>query len=207
MELVRRVFANNRAWVSEMVARDPGFFERLAAEQTPEFLYIGCADSRVPANEIMGLHPGDVFVHRNVANLVVNTDVNVHAVIQYAVEHLHVRHIVVCGHYGCGGLIAAMQDRDLGLLNGWLSEVRDLADRHRDELDRLSPTARATRLVELNVYSQCRNVLKNASVQQHFRDHGTPMVHGWVYDLKNGLLENLGFPFDEELERIHPLRR
>jgi carbonic anhydrase len=207
--LYRRVFDNNVRWVMEKVREDADFFERLAREQVPDFLYIGCADSRVPANQIMGLEPGDVFVHRNIANLVVNTDLNAQSVIEYAVEQLHVKHIVVCGHYGCGGISAALQPRDLGLLNGWLREVRDVYRLHEAELDAIAdPDQRQRRLVELNIHEQCNNVIKTAAVQRHWLRHGYPIVHGWVYDLHNGLLRDLGVPFEERLaqvRRLYPL--
>lgn len=208
MEKYAQVFENNRRWVEEMESSDPGFFERLAAGQNPDFLYIGCADSRVPANQIMGLAPGDVFVHRNVANLVVNTDLNAHAVIEYAVNHLHVKHIVVCGHYGCGGVKAAMQSADLGLLNGWLREVRDVYRLHRKELNAIADEeARYRRLIELNVQEQCIRVIKTASVQKHYLNDDTPKVHGWVYDLHDGLLVDLKIPFDEILSEIREIYR
>src|SRR5690606_19074363 len=165
----QRVFENNRRWVEEHTRADPNFFEDLAKTQDPDFLYIGCADSRVPANQIMGLHPGDVFEHRNIANLVVNTDMNAQSVIQYAVEQLGVKHVVVCGHYGCGGVRAAMQSQDLGLLNGWLRNIRDVYRLHHEELDAIEDEeARYRRLVELNVYEQCVNVIKTSWVQQSF---------------------------------------
>lgn len=205
-DLYRSVFENNKAWVREKRARDPEFFARLAREQKPEFLYIGCADSRVPANEIMGLEPGQVFVHRNVANLVVNIDTNAHSVIQYAVENLQVRYIVVCGHYGCGGVAAALQSADLGLLNGWLREVRDVYRIHEQELKSLpDDAARYDRLVELNVQEQCINVIKTAAVQKSYRRHGFPTVHGWVYHLDEGVLRDLEIPFVETLDRIREI--
>lgn len=207
-ELYRRVFENNRRWVAEKRASDPEFFTRLARGQKPEFLYIGCADSRVPANEIMGLDPGEVFVHRNVANLVVNIDANANAVIQYAVEHLKVKHIVVCGHYGCGGVQAAMHSTDMGLLNGWLREVRDVYRLHEKELDSIADeAARYDRLVELNVEEQCVNVIKTAFVQKSHLRHGFPVVHGWVYHLDEGLLRDLEVPFVERLERVRDIYR
>jgi carbonic anhydrase len=205
-EIYRRVFDNNMRWVLENVSHDPDFFERLAQEQIPDFLYIGCSDSRVPANQIMGLRPGGVFVHRNIGNLVVNTDLNAQCVIEYAVEVLHVKHIVVCGHYGCGGVEAALLPRDFGLLNGWLREIRDVYRLHQDELDTIEGVERRNRrLVELNIHEQCNNVIKTAAVQKHYLTHGYPIVHGWVYDLHNGLLQDLGVPFVERLEQIRKL--
>jgi carbonic anhydrase len=205
-DLYQRVFENNKLWVKERRAGDPEFFTRLAREQKPEFLYIGCADSRVPANEIMGLEPGLVFVHRNVANLVVNIDANANAVIQYAVELLKVKHIIVCGHYGCGGVQAAMGSVDLGLLNGWLREVRDVYRLHEQELDSIADkTARYDRLVEVNVQEQCVNVIKTAVVQKSYRRHGFPIVHGWVYHLEEGLLMDLEVPFVQVLEHVRKI--
>lgn len=203
----RQVLENNRRWVASMNAVDPTFFDALAQGQAPGFLYIGCADSRVPANVIMGVPPGQVFVHRNVANLVVNTDLNVHAVIQYAVEVLHVRHIVLCGHYGCGGVAAAMGAEDHGLLNGWLSEIRDVYRRHEGELDALSGDDQLRRLSELNVFEQCVNVIKTAAVQGHYHEHGFPIVHGWIYDLRDGLIKDLDFPFEEVLAEVQRIYR
>lgn len=202
------VFENNRKWVQGKRAHDPDYFVRLAAEQNPDFLFIGCSDSRVPANEIMGLEPGDVFVHRNIANLVVNTDTNCQSVIQYAVEVLHVKHVVVCGHYGCGGVLAAMQSRDMGLLNGWLREVRDVYRLHATELNAIEDqNLRYRKLVELNVREQCMNVIKTAMVQRHFIRDGYPTVHGWVYDLSEGLLVDLNIPFEDSLNKVREIYR
>jgi carbonic anhydrase len=205
-DFYRKVFENNKAWVKEKRASDPEFFTRLARGQKPKFLYIGCADSRVPANEIMGLEPGQVFVHRNIANLVVNIDANANSVIQYAVERLNVEHIVVCGHYGCGGVQAAMQSADMGLLNGWLREVRDVYRLHAKELDAIADeAARYDRLVELNVQEQCVNVIKTAFVQKSYRRRGFPVVHGWVYHLDQGLLRDLEIPFVEVLDHVREI--
>ena len=200
--LYRKVFENNKKWAADMRAKDADFFKKLATEQNPDFLFIGCADSRVPANVVMGVEPGDVFVHRNIANLVVNTDLNVQSVIEYAVSHLHVKHIVVCGHYGCGGVRAAMQSQDLGVLNPWLRQIRDVYRGHQDSLDTLDEETRYRHLVELNVREQCVNVIKTAAVQKHWLKHHTPTVHGWVYDLAKGELRDLELDFDDVLERI-----
>lgn len=206
MDKYRRVFENNRRWVESTRAADPTFFDKLASGQNPDFLYIGCSDSRVPASTIMGLPPGEVFVHRNVANLVVNTDLNVHSVIQYAVDALEVDHIVVCGHYGCGGVKAAMESRDLGLMNGWLREVRDVYRLHRDELDAIADEgARYSRLVELNVQEQCVHIMKTACVQKHYLRRQRPLVHGWVFDLHEGLLKDLELPFDAIFAEIREI--
>jgi carbonic anhydrase len=190
-----------------MTARDANFFEKLSRDQDPDFLYIGCSDSRVPANEIMGVDPGEVFVHRNIANLVLHTDLNVQSVIEYAVTHLGVRHIVVCGHYGCGGVKAAMQSADLGVLNPWLREVRDVYRCHQDSLAHLDEEQRYRQLIQLNVREQCINVIKTAAVQKSWLKHQTPQVHGWVYDLRNGLLRDLNLDFADVLERIRKLYR
>ena len=200
------VFENNRRWVEESTKSDPDFFRRLATSQDPDFLFIGCSDSRVPANQIMGLDPGQVFVHRNVANLVVGTDINAQSVIEYAVGTLDVEHIVVCGHYGCGGVAAAMQPADLGLLNGWLREIRDVYRMHQDELDQIEDQdARYRRLIELNIQEQCVNLIKTAVVQKTYVRTGHPRVHGWVYDVSNGLLRDLKIPFDEILGKIQKI--
>jgi len=207
-ELYDQIFENNRAWVEKKKGQDASFFEKLAQGQNPEVLFIGCADSRVPANEIMGLEPGEVFVHRNVANLVPNTDMNVHAVIQYAVEHLEVQHVIVCGHYGCGGVAAAMKPQDLGQLNGWLREIRDVYRTHSDELDAIEDdTQRYRRLVELNVQEQCFNVIKTSWVQRSYRTKGFPVVHGWCYALSDGLLHDLEIPFESLLAKVEEIYR
>ena len=208
MTTYEEVFENNRKWVEENTRRDPDFFKRLKDGQSPDFLFIGCADSRVPANEIMGLRPGEVFVHRNVANLVVGTDINAQSVIEYAVGHLDVKHIVVCGHYGCGGVAAAMKPADLGLLNGWLREIRDVCRLHQEELGTIEDQdARYRRLVELNVQEQCVNIIKTAVVQKTYLRTGHPTVHGWVYDIANGLLRDLEIPFGKILEEIQEIYR
>ncbi len=203
------VFENNRRWVEQSTKSDPDFFRRLATSQDPDFLFIGCSDSRVPANQIMGLDPGQVFVHRNVANLVVGTDINAQSVIEYAVGTLDVEHIVVCGHYGCGGVAAAMQPADLGLLNGWLREIRDVYRMYQDELDAIQDQdARYRRLIELNIQEQCVNIIKTAVVQKTYFKTGHPIVHGWVYDVSNGLLHDLEIPFTEilaEIKKIYDL--
>lgn len=205
-ERYREVFENNKKWVQNKLNQDKDFFEKLSKGQTPDFLYIGCADSRVPANEIMGLEPGDVFVHRNVANVVENTDLNCQSVIEYAVGHLGVKHVVVCGHYGCGGVKAAMQQADLGLLNGWLRNIRDVYRLHSAELEAIEDEdARYNRLVELNVQEQCINVIKTAVVQKNYGAKGYPTVHGWVYDLKNGYLVDLNIDFDQILKDIQKI--
>jgi len=203
MEIYNKIFENNKQWVAKHTVSDKEFFSKLAKEQTPDFLYIGCADSRIPANEIMGLEPGDVFVHRNVANLVVNTDLNVHSVIEYAVSYLKVKHIIVCGHYGCGGVKAAMMPQDMGLLNKWLRNIRDVYRIHEDELEAITDlNARYDRLVELNVIEQALNVIKTSFVQKQYDDTGYPIVHGWVYKMDEGLLKDLNIDFKEALRKV-----
>lgn len=205
---IAQLFENNRAWQAGIVNDDPQFFAKLSAQQRPEYLWIGCSDSRVPANQIMGLDPGEVFVHRNIANCVPNTDINSHSVIQYAVEALKVKHIIVCGHYGCGGVKAAMQPKDLGLMNGWLREIRDVYRIHKSELTNVSEEeARFRRLVELNVQEQCIHVIKTACVQKAYAENGYPIVHGWVFDLHNGHLKDLDIPFEKILADIREIYR
>jgi carbonic anhydrase len=201
-----QIFENNKKWVAEMVARDADFFEKLASDQTPDYLYIGCSDSRVPANEIMGLEPGEVFVHRNVANLVNNTDLNVMAVINFAVKHLDVKHIIVCGHYNCGGVKAAMIPKDMGILNPWLRTIRDVYRMHAAELDAITnEQLRYNRLVELNVKEQATNVIKTANVQKCYQQKGYPIVHGWVFDLHSGILIDLDINFKAILRDIQKI--
>lgn len=201
-----QIFENNKQWVEKMKGTDADFFEKLASGQQPDYLYIGCADSRVPANEIMGVDPGDVFVHRNVANLVCNIDLNVMSCINYAVEHLKVKHVVVCGHYGCGGVKAAMTAQDMGILNPWLRNIRDVYRTHVDELNAISDEhERYNRLVELNVEEQCLNVIKTAVVQKSYIANKYPEVHGWVFDLETGLLKDLELDFEAMLNKIREI--
>ncbi len=201
-----QLFENNKKWVADNVAKNADFLEKLSRDQTPEYLYIGCSDSRVPANDIMGLEPGEVFVHRNVANLVVSIDMNVMSVINYAVRHLKVKHVIVCGHYNCGGVKAAMTPTDLGILNPWLRNIRDVYRLHEDELDAITDEhAKYNRLVELNVYEQCLNVIKTAAVQEEYIESGYPRVHAWVFDLKTGMLKDLNFDFEGSLKKIQKL--
>ncbi|MFD2785263.1 carbonic anhydrase [Hymenobacter rubripertinctus] len=200
------IFDNNRQWVAANTATNADFLQRLAADQKPDYLYIGCSDSRVTAEELMGLAPGEVFVHRNVANLVINIDLNAMSVVEYAVAHLHVKHIVVCGHYGCGGVKAAMQAQDLGILNPWLRNIRDVYRLHHVELDAIADAdARYDRLVELNVQEQCANILKTAVVQKSYLKRQQPAVHGWVFDLKTGLLKDLKLDYEKMLHDIQAI--
>lgn len=186
------LLANNRGWAAAQTADDPDFFARLADQQRPQYLWIGCADSRVPANEIIGLPPGGVFVHRNVANLVVHTDLNCLSVIQYAVDVLQVPHIIVTGHYGCGGVAAALDPTRHGLIDNWLRHIQDVAHDHRDELGGLEPAQRVARLCELNVVAQVVNVCRTTIVHDAWERGQELAVHGWIYDLSDGLLRDLG---------------
>lgn len=189
MKSYEKLLLENKAWAAEKVAEDPNFFNRLTHLQTPEFLWIGCSDSRVPANEITGTQPGEIFVHRNVANMVVHTDLNLLSVLQYAVEVLKVKHIIVCGHYGCGGVIASMTNHSFGIINKWLRNIKDVYRFHRDELDELPEDQRADRLVELNVQEQVMNLAKTSIVQKAWKERNYPNLHGWVYGLNNGLIK------------------
>ncbi len=192
MTSYEQIFENNQRWIASKLSEDKDFFSQLSGEQNPDYLYIGCSDSRVTAEEIMGLGPGEVFVHRNVANLVNSVDLNVMSVINYAIRHLHVKHIIVCGHYNCGGVKAAMQPHDLGILNPWLRSIRDIYRLHKQELNALTNDMdRYNRLVELNVQEQCINILKTAALQLSIRDNGYPQVHGWVFDIHNGQIKDL----------------
>lgn len=199
----KKIFENNRAWVEARMQQDPHFFERMAYAQNPDYLYIGCSDSRVSAEEMMGLSPGEVFVHRNVANVVNAIDMNASSVIQYAVRELKVKHIIVCGHYHCGGIAAAMEQKDYGLLNPWLRNIRDVYRIHQEELDAIEdPATRFDRLVELNVQEQVINVIKMTSVQQRYAEEGLPVVHGWIFDVRTGLLKDLEIDFEAILGDI-----
>lgn len=201
-----QIFENNRQWIAAKTATEKDFFAKLAQDQNPEYLYIGCSDSRVTAEELMGAKPGEVFIHRNVANLVTAIDLNVMSVIEYAVRHLRVSRIVICGHYNCGGVKAAMQAQDLGLLNPWLRNIRDVYRLHREELNAIeNEQARYDRLVELNVQEQCINVIKIASVQQRYAEEGFPIVHGWVLDIRTGLLKDLKIDFPKVLHQIQEI--
>jgi len=187
------LFENNRAWARATSERDPGFFQSLAAQQSPRFLWIGCADSRVPANEIVGLMPGELFVHRNVANVVVHTDLNCLSVLQYAVDVLKVEHVIVCGHYGCGGIRSAYSRSSLGLIDNWLRHVQDVRDRHRALVERAGSTdAQVNRLCELNVLEQAIHVCQTTVVQDAWARGQRLSVHAWIYRLEDGLLRDLG---------------
>ena len=196
------VFDNNKKWIRDKLAIDSDYFDKLGKGQNPEFLYIGCSDSRVTAADLMGLGPGDVFVHRNIANMVSGTDLNVMSVVEYAVVHLKVNHVVVCGHYACGGVKAAMQSADLGILNPWLRNIRDVYRIHNTELNEIDDEEKKyDRLVELNVQEQCVNLIKTAAIQKAYRERGLK-VHGWVFDVHSGKLIDLKIDFDTILKHI-----
>lgn len=199
---MQEIFKNNQEWVAEKLNVDPNYFKNLSEGQSPEVLYIGCSDSRVTAEELMGVGPGDAFVHRNIANMVINTDLSSMSVINYAVQHLKVKHIVVCGHYYCGGVKAAMQSADLGILNPWLRNIRDVYRLHKTELNAIEDEeARYKRLVELNVEEQCVNVIKTADVQRAYRDRNLT-VHGWVFDIHSGKLIDLNVNYEKAMKDI-----
>jgi carbonic anhydrase len=192
MESFEKLLLENKAWAAEKLQADPNYFERQVREQNPAFFWIGCSDSRVPANEVTNTQPGEIFVHRNVANLVVNTDLNMLSVLQYAVEVLKVKDIIVCGHYGCGGVKAAMFNRSFGLLNKWLRNIKDIYRIHRDEIDAIeNEDLRVDRLVELNVREQVLNLSKTSIVQKSWKNSELPTIHGWVYDIGDGILHEV----------------
>jgi len=193
MKTLKRLFESNRAWAEEISAREPGFFRHLARQQTPEYLWIGCSDSRVPSTQLVALTPGEMFVHRNVANLVVHTDLNCLSVMQYAVDALKVKHVIVCGHYGCGGVQAALEGARLGLIDNWLRHVQDVAEKHSDALARAATKDERLRLLcELNVREQVANVCRTTVVQEAWERGQELSVHGWIYALEDGLLRDLG---------------
>ncbi|MFL9844853.1 carbonic anhydrase [Flavobacterium rhizosphaerae] len=199
---IKRAFENNREWIEKQLGTDSNYFDDLAKGQSPEILYIGCADSRVTAEELMGIKPGEAFVHRNIANMVPNTDLNAMSVINYAVVHLKVKHIVVCGHTNCGGIKAAMQSMDLGILNPWLRNIRDVYRLHRKELDGIEDELEQyDRLAELNVQEQCINVIKTAEVQKAVAERGLT-VHGWIFDLRTGKLIDLKIDIEKIMRDI-----
>jgi carbonic anhydrase len=203
------LFSANRAWASEMTRHDEQFFQRLSQQQAPQYLWIGCSDSRVPANQIVGLPPGEMFVHRNVANVVVHTDLNCLSTMQYAVEALRIRHIIVCGHYGCGGVLAALRDNRLGIVDNWLRHVQDVRQKHRRELEGLATDAeRHHRLCELNVLEQVQNVSRTTVVRDAWKAGRGLAVHGWIYDVADGLLRDLdtSLASEEGLEQVHDSR-
>lgn len=192
MKQLPMLFENNQKWAGKNIERDPNYFLDMAKDQKPKFLWIGCSDSRIPANEVVGLEPGELFVHRNVANLFIHSDLNCLSVLQYAVDYLDIKHVIVCGHYGCGGVGAAMKNNQLGLVDNWLRNIRDIYSRSKDELDAIKDkTLRYNRLVELNVIAQVQNVCHTTVIQNAWARGQDLTVHGWVYDLKSGLLHDL----------------
>jgi len=204
MRTLKQLFENNRAWAADMTRQDPDFFRRLSTQQSPHYLWIGCSDSRVPANQVVGLVPGEMFVHRNVANVVVHTDLNCLSAIQFAVDVLRIEHIIVCGHYSCGGILAALQDNKLGLIENWLRHVQDVRAKHRVELDALDTEEKQhDRLCELNVIEQVTNLSRTTVVRDAWSRGQTLTVHGWIYALSDGLLRDLDVSVasEEENER------
>lgn len=190
MKSYERLLLENKAWAAEKLHDDPEYFNRLVHLQTPEFLWIGCSDSRVPANEITGTHPGEIFVHRNIANMVVHTDLNMLSVLQYAVEVLKVKHVIVCGHYGCGGVKAALTQHSYGIINKWLRNIKDVYRFHREEIDVLEDESeKVNKLIELNVKEQVLNLAKTSIIQKAWKTNHYPHLHGWVYGLHNGLIK------------------
>ena len=190
MKAYEKLLLENKAWAAEKIGDDPAYFDRLADIQTPDFLWIGCSDSRVPANEITGTQPGEIFVHRNVANMVVHTDLNLLTVLEYAVHHLKVKHVIVCGHYGCGGVKASMTQHNFGIINKWLRNIKDVYRIHRDEIDSIKEEeGRVNRMVELNVQEQVMNLAKTSIIQKAWKQNQFPHLHGWVYGLKDGLIK------------------
>jgi len=187
-----KLFLSNRAWASEKLGQDPDYFSDLAKDQNPAYLWIGCSDSRVPANEIIGAQPGELFVHRNIANLVVHTDLNLLSVLEYAVTHLQVKHIILCGHTGCGGVKAAMTHSNFDLLNKWLRNLKDVYYHHQDEVNSITDeTERLNKMVEINVIEQVNNLIKTSVVQRAWQNRQYPIIHGWVYEMETGLLKSV----------------
>lgn len=191
MQSYQKLLSNNKTWANEKIIADPDFFIRLKDVQNPEFLWIGCSDSRVPPNEITKTQPGEIFIHRNIANLVVNTDVNLLSVLEYAVQHLKVKHVIVCGHYGCGGVKAATTNHDFNqVLNMWLRNIKDVYRIHKSELETIqNEDDRVNRLVELNVQEQVMNLAKTSIIQKAWKERNYPHIHGWVYGLKDGVIK------------------
>lgn len=206
MDIYEQLFENNRKWLESKKVTNADFFTHLSKGQSPEILYIGCSDSRVTAEELTGIEPGQMFVHRNIANLVPNNDNSSASVVEYAVKYLKVKHVVVCGHYFCGGVKAAMQSEDLGILNPWLRNIRDVYRLHKEELNAIKDeNSRYNRLVELNVQEQCINVVKMATWQKAYLSTGGPIVHGWVFDVHSGRLIDLKIDFDKILSGIREI--
>lgn len=199
------IFENNQHWIQEKLTSNPNYFEELASGQSPEILYIGCSDSRVTAEDLMGAQPGEVFVHRNIANMVISIDLNAMSVLNYAIRHLKVKHVVVCGHYECGGVKAAMTPADLGILNPWLRNIRDVYRLHKETLNAISnENERYNKLIELNVQEQCVNVIKTAAFQEAFKERGIT-IHGWVFDIHTGKIIDLNIDFENILKDIRSI--
>ncbi len=207
MKLLQHLFENNRRWVAAVEEENPGFFKRLAQGQSPEYLWIGCSDSRIPANEVVGLLPGELFVHRNVANLVIHTDMNLLSVLQYAVDVLQVKHVIVCGHYGCGGVIGAMQNRSFGLIDNWIHFIKDIYHHNVELLEALPEEKRVDRLCELNVIQQVANVCHTTIVQEAWQRGQSLAIHGWIYAIEDGFLRDLDVCVSgpEQLSHIYQL--
>ena len=207
-ELYNELIKNNKKWVASKLSEDPEFFEKLAKGQQPPVLWIGCADSRVPANEIIGAQPGEVFVHRNIANMVIHTDMNMLSVLDYAVNVLKVRHVIVCGHYGCGGVLTAMGNQQVGLIDNWLRHIKDVYRLHQKELNAIEDMdQRGRRFVELNVIEQVFDLGKTSIIQNAWRERKGPAIHGWVYDLRNGLIQDLNVNVSDnsQLQEVYKL--
>jgi carbonic anhydrase len=205
---IKNLLENNKNWVASKLAIDPSYFEKLSNSQNPEYLWIGCSDSRVPANQITGTLPGDIFVHRNIANMVVHSDMNMLSVLSYAVEVLKVKHIIVCGHYGCGGVIAAMENKQFGLIDNWLRHIKDVYRYHHKELDAIADkTQRARRFVEVNVMEQVHDLGKTSIVQNAWKNNQPLHVHGWVYDIHDGIIKdlNVSFTCTKDLHKVYHL--
>lgn len=205
---IKNLLENNKNWVASKLAIDPSYFEKLSNSQNPEYLWIGCSDSRVPANQITGTLPGDIFVHRNIANMVVHSDMNMLSVLSYAVEVLKVKHIIVCGHYGCGGVLAAMQNKQFGLIDNWLRHIKDVYRYHHKELDAITDeTLRARRFVEVNVMEQVHDLCKTSIVQNAWKNKQPLHVHGWVYDIHDGIIKDLEVTFTctKDLHKVYHL--
>ena len=204
----KNLLENNKKWVAKQLAIDPAYFDKLSNSQNPEYLWIGCSDSRVPANQITGTLPGDIFVHRNIANMVVHSDMNMLSVLSYAVEVLKVKHIIVCGHYGCGGVQAAMENKQFGLIDNWLRHIKDVYRYHHKELDAIEDeTLRARRFVEVNVMEQVHDLGKTSIVQNAWKNKQPLHVHGWVYDIHDGIIKDLDVTFTctKDLHKVYHL--
>ena len=205
---IKNLLENNKKWVAKQLAIDPAYFDKLSNSQNPEYLWIGCSDSRVPANQITGTLPGDIFVHRNIANMVVHSDMNMLSVLSYAVEVLKVKHIIVCGHYGCGGVQAAMENKQFGLIDNWLRHIKDVYRYHHKELDAIEDqTQRARRFVEVNVMEQVHDLCKTSIVQNAWKNKQPLHVHGWVYDIHDGIIKDLDVSFTctKDLHKVYHL--